>query len=103
RARRPPPTCRHACRRSGNTGNTPRFEDREALAYRPPVHPSLARRVAAEIVATAFLLAAVVGSGIMGDRLSGGNVGLALLANTLVTGAALLALIVAFGPVSGAH
>ncbi len=55
------------------------------------------------MVGTAFLLAAVVGSGIMGERLAGGNVGLALLANTIVTGAALVALILTFGPISGAH
>ena len=64
-------------------------------------HPG--RAVVAELVGTAFLLAAIVGSGIMGDRLAGGNVGLALLANTLATGAALVALILTFGPVSGAH
>lgn len=64
---------------------------------------SLSRRVAAEAVGTALLLAAVVGSGIMGERLAGGNVGLALLANALATGAALVALILTFGPVSGAH
>ena len=64
---------------------------------------SLARRMTAEFVGTAFLLAAVVGSGIMGERLAGGNVAIALLANTLATGAALVALILAFGPVSGAH
>ena len=63
----------------------------------------LARRVTAEAVGTCFLLAAVVGSGIMAERLSGGNVAVALLANTLATGAALVALILAFGPVSGAH
>jgi glycerol uptake facilitator-like aquaporin len=61
------------------------------------------RRCVAEAVGTAFLLAAVVGSGIMGDRLAGGNVAVALLANTLATGAALVALILTFGPVSGAH
>lgn len=61
------------------------------------------RRIAAEGVGTAFLLAAVVGSGIMGERLAGGNVALALLANTLATGAMLVALILTFGPVSGAH
>ena len=61
------------------------------------------RLFVAEFAGTAFLLAAVVGSGIMGDRLSGGNVAIALLANTLATGAALLALIPTFGPVSGAH
>jgi glycerol uptake facilitator-like aquaporin len=65
--------------------------------------PSLARRMTAEAVGTAMLLAAVVGSGIMGERLAGGSVGLALLANTLATGAALVALILTFGPVSGAH
>src|SRR5947207_2369780 len=64
---------------------------------------NLARRVAAEAVGTALLLAAVIGSGIMGERLAGGNVGLALLANTLATGAALVALSLAFGPISGAH
>jgi glycerol uptake facilitator-like aquaporin len=65
--------------------------------------PSLPRRLTAEAVGTAMLLATVVGSGIMGERLSGGNAGLALLANTLATGAALVALILTFGPVSGAH
>ena len=64
---------------------------------------TLARRVTAESVGTALLLAAVVGSGIMGDRLSGGNTAIALLANTIATGAALVAIICAFGPVSGAH
>jgi glycerol uptake facilitator-like aquaporin len=63
----------------------------------------LARRATAEAVGTCFLLAAVVGSGIMGERLSGGNVAVALLANTIATGAALAALILTFGPVSGAH
>ena len=62
-----------------------------------------ARKLAAEGLGTAFLLAAVVGSGIMGERLAGGNVAIALLANTLATGAALFALILAFGPISGAH
>jgi glycerol uptake facilitator-like aquaporin len=61
------------------------------------------RRAVAEAVGTAFLLAAVVGSGIMGERLAGGNVAIALLANTVATGAALVALILAFGPISGAH
>jgi glycerol uptake facilitator-like aquaporin len=64
---------------------------------------SLPRRLAAEGVGTAFLLAAVVGSGVMGERLAGGNVALALLANTLATGAALVALILTFGSISGAH
>ena len=57
----------------------------------------------AEGVSTAFLLAAGVGSGIMGERLAGSNVAIALLANTLATGAALIALIVTFGPISGSH
>ena len=61
------------------------------------------RQAVAECVGTAMLLAAVVGSGIMGDRLSGGNVAIALLANTIATGAALVTLILTFGPVSGAH
>lgn len=64
---------------------------------------SLARRAAAEFAGTMFLVAAVVGSGIMAERLSGGNVALALLCNTIATGAALFALILAFGPISGAH
>jgi glycerol uptake facilitator-like aquaporin len=61
------------------------------------------RRAATEALGTAFLLMAVVGSGIMGERLSGGNMGLALLANSVATGAALVALILALGPLSGAH
>ena len=61
------------------------------------------RRAVAEAIGTALLLATVVGSGIMAQRLSGGNVALALLANTLATGAALVALILAFGGISGAH
>jgi glycerol uptake facilitator-like aquaporin len=65
--------------------------------------PPLARRLAAETLGTAFLLAAVVGSGIMAQKLSGGNVALALLCNTLPTGAILTVLILVFGPVSGAH
>lgn len=64
---------------------------------------SLARRSAAEFFGTLFLVAAVVGSGIMAERLSNGNVALALLANTIATGAALVALILTFGPISGAH
>jgi glycerol uptake facilitator-like aquaporin len=63
----------------------------------------LLRKVVAEALGTALLLAAVVGSGIMAETLAGGNVALALLANTVATGAALVALIVTFGPVSGAH
>ncbi len=62
-----------------------------------------ARALVAEFLGTAFLLVAVVGSGIMGDRLSGSNVAIALLANSIATGAALVVLILTFGPVSGAH
>ena len=65
--------------------------------------PSLNRRLVAELAGTAVLLATVVGSGIMGEQLAGGNVAIALLANTLATGAVLVALILTFGPVSGAH
>jgi glycerol uptake facilitator-like aquaporin len=64
---------------------------------------STAKAAAVELLATAFLLIAVVGSGIMAERLCGGNVGLALLANAVATGGALVALILAFGPLSGAH
>jgi glycerol uptake facilitator-like aquaporin len=61
------------------------------------------RRVASEGIGTALLLAAVVGSGIMGERLAGGNVAIALLANAIATGATLMALILTFGPISGGH
>jgi glycerol uptake facilitator-like aquaporin len=64
---------------------------------------SLRTRLTAEFLGSAFLVAAVVGSGIMGERLAGGNVAIALLANTIATGAALVALILTFGPISGAH
>lgn len=64
---------------------------------------NLPRRLAAEGLGTALLLAIVVGSGIMGERLAGGNVAIALLANTIATGAGLVVLITVFGPVSGAH
>jgi len=64
---------------------------------------TLPRRVVAELIGTAMLLAAVVGSGIMAERLAGGNVAVALLANTIATGAALVALILTFGTISGAH
>ena len=64
---------------------------------------TLTQRLVAEAIGTALLLATVVGSGIMGERLAGGNVAVALLANTLATGAALVALILTFGPISGAH
>src|ERR1044071_9255909 len=65
--------------------------------------PTLARRAAAEGVGTLLLLATIVGSGIMAEQLAGGNVALALLANTIATGAGLVALILTFGPISGAH
>ncbi len=63
----------------------------------------LPQRCAAEFLGTAFLLAAVVGSGIMAEKLAGGNLAVALLANTVATGAGLVALILTFGPISGAH
>jgi len=80
----------------------------ELAANRPRVvrhalEHQLARAVFFEFVATGFLLIAVVGSGIMAERLSGGNTALALLANAIATGGALVALILAFGPQSGAH
>ena len=64
---------------------------------------TLSRRLVGEFLGTAFLLAIVIGSGIMGERLAGGNVAIALLGNTLATGAGLVALILTFGPISGAH
>jgi glycerol uptake facilitator-like aquaporin len=74
-----------------------------AVARRPALSRPIVREAFVELVATAFLLIAIVGSGIMAERLSGGNVGLALLANAIATGGALTALILAFGPQSGAH
>lgn len=67
------------------------------------MYTTLSRRLAAEFIGTAMLLIAVVGSGIMAERLAGGNFALALLANSIATGAALTALILTFGPISGAH
>jgi glycerol uptake facilitator-like aquaporin len=64
---------------------------------------TLSRRIVAEFLGTAFLLAAVVGSGIMGQKLAGGNIAIALLANTLATGAILVTLIFTFGSISGGH
>jgi glycerol uptake facilitator-like aquaporin len=72
-------------------------------ARRHALSRPVVREAFIELVATAFLLIAVVGSGIMAERLCGGNVGLALLANAIATGGALTALILAFGPQSGAH
>jgi glycerol uptake facilitator-like aquaporin len=67
------------------------------------MQPSLGRRLFAEWLGTAFLLATVVGSGIMAQKLAGGNMALALLGNTIPTGAILAVLILIFGPISGAH
>jgi glycerol uptake facilitator-like aquaporin len=74
----------------------------DAGATQAPGHNS-ARRLVAEFLGTALLLATVVGSGIMGERLAGGNTAIALLANSVATGASLYALILVFGPLSGAH
>ena len=65
--------------------------------------PEIRRALVSEFLGTAFLLAAVVGSGIMGERLAGGNTAVALLANSIATGAMLVVLIVTLGPLSGAH
>jgi glycerol uptake facilitator-like aquaporin len=71
--------------------------------YQPAVPASLVKRSAVEFSGTLLLLTAIVGSGIMGERLAGGNVAIALLANSIATGAVLVALLLAFGDVSGAH
>jgi len=85
----------------------PRIEELPLTETPRPIPASrgvpLAKRLLAEGLGTAMLLAAVVGSGIMGERLAHGNEALVLLANSLVTGAALVALILALGPISGAH
>ena len=73
------------------------------MSQAPPHRFNLGRRAVAEAVGTALLLATVIGSGVMGERLAGGNVAVALLANTLATGAVLVALILTFGPISGGH
>jgi len=73
-----------------------------AFRYRLP-RVTLPRRLVAELLGTALLLAIVIGSGIMGDRLAGGNVAIALLGNTIATGAGLFVLIQMLGPISGAH
>ena len=91
---RAPREVRHVSRATASASATHRQHPRQA---------SLPRRVVAEAVGTAFLLATVVGSGIMAERLAGGNVALALLANTVATGAGLVALILTFGSISGAH
>jgi glycerol uptake facilitator-like aquaporin len=77
------------------------LQTREGLLL--TAEPGLPRRIVAELVGTALLLAVVVGSGTMGERLADGNVAIALLANTIATGAGLVALILTFGPISGAH
>ena len=78
--------------------------DDARASLEPPLQPfDLARRLVAEGLGTALLLAIVIGSGIMGERLAGGNVAIALLGNTLGTGAGLVVLITMFGPLSGAH
>lgn len=79
-------------------------EPTTGASLEPPLHPfSTPRRLFAEALGTALLLAIVIGSGIMGDRLAGGNDAIALLGNTLSTGAGLVVLITVFGPISGAH
>ena len=69
----------------------------------PFMQYSPSQRYAAEFIGTAFLLATVVGSGIMAERLAGGNIAIALLGNTIPTGAILVVIITMFGPISGAH
>jgi glycerol uptake facilitator-like aquaporin len=82
---------------------TPREAPHDA-SLEPPIEAfDIGRRLAAEALGTALLLAIVIGSGIMGERLAGGNVAVALLGNTLATGAGLVVLIAVFGPISGAH
>ena len=80
----------------------PQIESRASLAP-PRAAFSAPRRLVGEALGTAFLLAIVIGSGIMGERLAGGNLAIALLGNTLATGAGLVVLITIFGPLSGAH
>src|SRR5262249_21916895 len=80
-----------------------RAQARREVSQAPPHRFDLGRRAVAEVVGTALLLATGVGSGVVGGRLGGGNAAVALLANTLATGAALVALILTFGPISGAH
>ncbi len=85
--------------RPGPAGQAPHDASLE-----PPREPfGMSRRLAAEALGTGLLLAIVIGSGVMGERLAGGNAALALLGNTLATGAGLVVLITIFGPVSGAH
>src|SRR5688572_16794299 len=101
-----------AAQAPGDAGG--RLRGARAAASRPGEDPaarragrvqviSLPRRIVAEGVGTALLLAAIVGSGVMAERLADGNGAIALLANTIATAAALIALILAFGPISGGH
>ncbi len=85
------------------TSAAPPLQEAGSDRARAPDAASVSRALVGEGLGTALLLAMVVGSGLMGERLSGGSVGLALLANTLSTGAGLVVLITLFGPVSGAH
>ena len=79
-------------------------EVKPAASLEPPLAPfASARRLVGEALGTGLLLAIVIGSGIMGERLAGGNVAIALLGNTIATGAGLAVLITIFGPLSGAH
>jgi glycerol uptake facilitator-like aquaporin len=81
-----------------------RSDVRASASLEPPLQPfGLGHRLVAEGLGTALLLAIVIGSGIMGERLAGGNAAIALLGNTLATGAGLVVLITIFGPLSGAH
>jgi glycerol uptake facilitator-like aquaporin len=85
-------------------GEPPSYLASGDASLEPPLGAvSPARRLAAEALGTALLLAVVIGSGIMGERLAGGNAAIALLGNTLATGAGLVVLITVFGPISGAH
>src|SRR4030095_6366285 len=93
----------HRAQRGRQVHERVRASPQAADGVSGPAQFSIGRRLASEAVGTALLLATVVGSGIMGERLAGGNVAVALLANTLATGAALVALILTFGPISGAH
>src|SRR3954465_6755509 len=96
--------CSSNCARRGRKQRSlqPPWPDR-SFPYHHWMQGSLAKRAAAEFAGTCLLVAAVIGSGIMGERLAGGNVAVALLANTIATGAALVALILTFGSISGAH
>src|SRR5581483_4558364 len=103
RRRLPPPAARALRRVRAPRDLTARRRAPDQVEGPALVPLTLGRRAAAEALGTALLLATVVGSGIMGERLCGGNVAVALLANTLATGAGLVALLLTFGPISGAH